>query len=99
MPIGRIACLIGQFIRGKHKPGYTRNKYSNPDKCIVVGMNDPLMTGNKRTQKVYRHHTGYSGGLKEIMFKDMLEKKPEQILIRAILGMLPKNDLRHDIIK
>lgn len=48
---------------------------------------------------MYRHHTGYPGGLKEISFKDMLEKKPDQILIRALLGMLPKNDLRKQMIK
>lgn len=99
MPIGRIAVLISQYIRGKHRPGYETNNFKNADKCVVVNMANPMMTGNKKTQKVYRHHTGYSGGLKEIPFKQMLEKSPEQILIHAVLGMLPKNDLRHDMIK
>lgn len=94
MPIGRIAVLCSQYIRGKHKPGYERNNFKNADKCIVVNMGDPKFTGRKRQQKMYRHHTGYAGGLKEKTFKEMLEKSPEQILVKAVLGMLPKNSLR-----
>jgi len=77
MPIGRIAVLASQFIRGKHKPGYCPNNYSDGDKVVVVNMADPLMTGRKRLDKIYRHHTGYAGGLKEIMIKEMVERKPE----------------------
>jgi large subunit ribosomal protein L13 len=62
-------------------------------------MKDPLLTGRKKSQKVYRHHTGYAGGLKEIPFRQMLERKPDQILVRALMGMLPKNHLRVDCIK
>ena len=54
-----------------------QNNFKNADKCIVVGMGDPLMTGRKRQQKLYRHHTQYAGGLKEIPFKEMVEKKPD----------------------
>ena len=62
-------------------------------------MADPMFTGRKRQQKVYRHHTGYPGGLKENSFKDVLEKDPERILIDAVMGMLPKNSLRKQMIK
>lgn len=99
MPIGRMAVLISQYIRGKNRPGYTNREYVNCDKCIVVNMSDPLFTGRKRQQKVYRHHTGYPGGLKEYSFKHILETKPERILVEAVEGMLPKNKLRSDVVK
>jgi large subunit ribosomal protein L13 len=99
MPVGRMAVLISQYIRGKHKPGYEENNFKNGDKCVVVNMADPLMTGRKRQLKIYRHHTGFPGGLKEITFKEMREKDPERILERAVLGMLPKNSLREKMIK
>lgn len=99
IPLGRMCVMISTFIRGKHKPGYEQNNYKNADKCIVVNMKDPMLTGKKRQTKLYRHHTGYPGGLKEIPFKDMVERKPDQILVRTLLGMLPKNELRHQMIK
>ena len=94
-----MAVLISQFIRGKNKPTYITSEYHNGDKCVVVNMSDPFMTGRKRQQKIYRHHTGYPGGLKEYNFKAVLEKNPERILVDAVSGMLPKNTLRKDIIK
>lgn len=99
MPIGRIAVVCSQVIRGKNKPGYDPKGYKNPDKCVIVNMGDPYMTGRKRQQKVYRHHTGYPGGLKEFTFKDVLAKDPNRILNEAIQGMMPKNSLRHDPMK
>lgn len=72
-----MCSMISQFIRGKHKPGYEQKNYKNGDKCIVVNMKDPLLTGKKRQTMVYRHHTGYPGGLKEIPFKDLLAKRPD----------------------
>ena len=62
-------------------------------------MSDPLFTGRKRQQKVYRHHTGYAGGLHEKSFKYLVSHNPEEILKRALMGMLPKNTLRKDIIR
>ena len=99
MPVGRMAVMIAEFIRGKHKPGYVQNNFVNGDKCIVVNMDDPMFTGRKRQQKVYRHHTGYPSGLKEFTFKTVLEKNPERILLEAVMGMLPKNSLRKEMIK
>lgn len=106
MPIGRMATMIAQLIRGKHKPGYKFNATGASEKsrnifdtCIVVNMGDPLMTGRKMQQKVYRHHTGYPGGLKEFSYKHVRETNPERILNEAVMGMLPKNKLRDDILK
>jgi large subunit ribosomal protein L13 len=99
VPVGRMAVLISQFIRGKNKPTYRANEYQDGDKCVIVNIADPLFTGRKRQQKIYRHHTGYPGGLKEYTFKTILEKNPERIINDAIMGMLPKNTLRKDIIK
>lgn len=80
MPLGRIAAACSQFMRGKHKPGYDPKSFENGDKCIVVNMSDPFMTGRKRQHKLYRHHTGYPGGLKEYTFKHVLETNPERIM-------------------
>jgi large subunit ribosomal protein L13 len=99
MPIGRMAVLISQYIRGKHVPGYETNNYKNGQKCIVVNAGTPLFTGRKKSQKLYRHHTGYPGGLKEYSFKHILEKNPERIMTDAVMGMLPKNSLRKQMIK
>lgn len=60
---------------------------------------DPLLTGRKRQQKIYRHHTGYPGGLKELTFDTVLEKNPKRVLINSLLGMLPKNTLRKRMIE
>lgn len=98
-PLGRMAEKISKLIRGKHKPTYLQNSIKDGDKCVVVNMDDPYVTGRKRETLLYRHHTGYPGGLKEITFKDMLARKPEQILIRTLLGMMPKNDLSRQAIK
>ena len=86
------------YIRGKHKPNYDPMGYFDGDKVIVVNMKDPLFTGRKRLLKLYRHHTGYPGGLKEKTFKEVLEKDPDRILKDAIQGMLPKNKWRKKII-
>ena len=91
MPIGRISMMVSKFIRGKHKPTYTPLNFKNGDICIVVNMGDPYMTGRKRQQKLYRHHTGYPGGLKTYTFRTIMEKNPERILTDALMGMLPKN--------
>lgn len=99
MPLGRIACNIATYARGKHRPGYDPKKYGVGDKCVIVNYADPYMTGTKRNYKLYRHHTGYPGGLKEYSYKTILEKNPHRILNDAVLGMLPKNGLRHDVLK
>ena len=91
--------MASVYIRGKHKPGYSHKKYTHADKIVVVNMGDPLLTGRKRLNKVYRHHTGYPGGLVERSFKFVLERDPDRILREAIYGMLPKNSLRKGLIE
>lgn len=76
MPLGRMAEKIATFIRGKHKPGYAYNRFDMGDKCVVVNASKVKVTGKKMYQKLYRHHTGYPGGLKEILMKDLVQRDP-----------------------
>lgn len=95
MPLGRMAQMIAIFIRGKHKPTYAYNRFDLGDRCVVVNASKVKTTGNKMTQKLYRHHTGYPGGLKEILMKDLVDKHPDQVVRRAVKGMMAKNTIRN----
>jgi len=66
--------MIAVFVRGKHKPTYAPNRYDLGDKCVVVNAGKVKTTGNKKDQKLYRHHTGYPGGLKEVLMKHLIDK-------------------------
>ena len=90
--LGRLASEIASVLRGKHKPIYTPH-VDTGDYVIIVNAEKVEVTGKKRQQKMYRHHTGFPGGLKEYTFEKMLERKPEDILKRAVKGMLPKGPL------
>ena len=90
--LGRLASLISAVLRGKHKPEFSPFQ-DHGDHVIVINADKIQVTGRKTEQKVYRHHSTYPGGLKEIPWKDMMAKHPERILERAIKGMLPKNAL------
>jgi len=83
-PLGRMAELISRYIRGRHKPGYDHKMTDRGDVCVVINAADPLLKGRKRFLKVYRHHTGYPGGLKEVQMKHVLEKEPERVIIQAV---------------
>ena len=96
--IGSLSSEIAKILRGKHKPIYTPH-VDTGDFVIVINAKDIKVTGNKLEQKLYRHHTGYPGGLKEIKLKDLLEKKPEKVIYEAVRGMLPKNRLGRKMIK
>ena len=98
MALGRMAAMIAVFIRGKHKPQYATNRFDLGDKCIVVNASKVKATEAKMTYKLYRHHTGYVGGLKEIPMKDLVQKHPDQVIRRAVKGMLPKNNIREEIL-
>mmetsp|Transcript_37545 Transcript_37545/g.96902 ORF Transcript_37545/g.96902 Transcript_37545/m.96902 type:complete len:150 (-) Transcript_37545:299-748(-) len=93
--VGRIATDITKLLMGKHKPSYDPSRVSG-DNVIVVNAEKVLFTGKKWDQKIYYKHTGHPGGLKETKAKDLLEKKPEEILKKAVKGMLPKNRLQDD---
>src|SRR5665213_352618 len=91
--LGRLATKIARVLIGKDKPNYTPFLDSG-DHVIVINAERVKLTGNKIDQKVYRHHSGYPGGLKEIPIRRMLERRPEEVVREAVLGMLPKNKLR-----
>jgi large subunit ribosomal protein L13 len=90
--LGRLATQIAMRLRGKHKPVFTPHADTG-DFIVVINANKVTLTGRKWDKKFYYRHTGYTGGLKEISAKKLLEKKPEDILRFAVRGMLPKNSL------
>lgn len=90
--LGRLASNIARILRGKHKPEFTPN-CDMGDCVVVVNAEKIRVTGKKLTDKLYRHHSGYMGGLKTICFRDLLAKFPERIIRQAVSGMLPKNPL------
>ena len=97
-PLGRVASEAAKLLRGKHKPTYTPN-LDNGDHVIILNCNDIVLTGHKLDQKIYRHHSGYIGGMKETTAREMLAKSPEKMMMLAIKGMLPKNSLGRQMLK
>ena len=91
--LGRLSTEIASVLRGKHKVTFTPH-VDGGDFVVVLNAEKIVVTGKKAEQKVYRHHTGWIGNLKEISYKRMLEEKPEEIITAAVRGMLPKNKLR-----
>ena len=91
-PLGRVATEAAKLLRGKHKPTFTPN-LDVGDHVIILNCSQVILTGNKLNQKIYRHHSGYIGGMKETSAKDMLENNPEKAMMLAIKGMLPHNSL------
>lgn len=91
-PLGRVATEAARLLRGKHKPTYTPN-LDVGDHVIILNCKDVVLTGKKLDQKVYRHHSGYIGGMKEIVAREMMDKKPQEAMMLAVKGMLPHNSL------
>lgn len=96
--VGRLATTIAPILKGKHKPTYRPNGDCG-DFVVIINAEKVNFTGKKWHDKLYRWHTGYPGGLKQRRAEDMLERKPDQILKKAILGMLNRNKLRHKFIE
>ncbi|MDI3257766.1 MAG: 50S ribosomal protein L13 [Kyrpidia sp.] len=90
--VGRLATEIATILRGKHKPDYTPH-VDTGDHVIVINAEKVVFTGKKWTDKLYRRHSGYPGGLKEMRAKDVLARYPERILYFAVRGMLPHTPL------
>ena len=97
-PLGRVATEAARLLRGKHKPTFTPN-IDTGDNVIIINCKDAKLTGNKMNSKIYRHHSGYIGGMKETTAKEMLAKSPEKMMMLAIKGMLPKNSLGRQMLK
>ncbi len=91
--LGRLASKIAVLLMGKHKKDYTPH-VDNGDFVVVINAEKIHVTGKKLEKKIYYKHTGYMGHLKETPLKDMLAKKPEEVIRLAVRGMLPKNRLR-----
>jgi large subunit ribosomal protein L13 len=91
--LGRLATFLANVLTGKVKPEYTASQDVG-DFVVVVNADKIVVTGNKRSDKVYHRHTGYPGGLKSIRFSDLQKKAPEKAIVEAVSGMLPKNKLR-----
>ena len=89
-PMGRLAAEIAVLLNGKHKVDFTAHADCG-DHVIVINAGKAVLTGNKLTQKYYRTHSGYAGGLKEYQYKDLMAKRPELAIKLAVRGMLPKN--------
>ncbi|MBQ9181509.1 MAG: 50S ribosomal protein L13 [Bacilli bacterium] len=90
--LGRVATKVAHILRGKHKPTYTPH-VDTGDFVIVVNASKVNLTGNKLDSKIYYNHSGYTGGLRERTARTMLEKYPEEMIERAVKGMLPKGRL------
>jgi len=90
--LGRLASEIALRLRGKHKPEYTPH-VDTGDYIVVVNAEKIAVTGNKAKGKIYYAHSGYPGGLKDITFEKLIEKKPEMVLEKPVKGMLPKGPL------
>jgi len=96
--LGRLASEVAKVLRGKHKPTYTPH-VDTGDNVIIINAEKVVLTGKKLLQKKYRYHTGHPGGLREISYKEMMEKKPEEVFMHAVKGMLPKNKLGRQMLK
>jgi large subunit ribosomal protein L13 len=90
--LGRLATELATLLRGKHKPQYTPH-VDTGDFVVVVNAEKVVVTGRKAEQRVYRRHTGYPGGLRETPYEVMLQRKPTEVLRKAVYGMMPKTRL------
>ncbi|EHQ87494.1 50S ribosomal protein L13 [Desulfosporosinus youngiae] len=90
--LGRIATEAARLLRGKHKPTYTPN-VDTGDHVIIINAAKLVLTGNKLNDKMYRRHSGYPGGLKEVPYKKLMQTMPERAMEHAVKGMLPHNKL------
>ncbi len=95
--LGRLATRVADVLRGKHKTTYTPH-VDVGDFVIVVNADKVKLTGNKLDQKLYWRHSGYSKSIKSRTAREMLEKKPEEVILHAVRGMLPKNRLNSRVL-
>ena len=96
--LGRLASKVASILRGKHKPIYTPH-VDTGDHVIILNAEKIILTGKKLDQKLYRHHSQYPGGLKEVTYRILMATKPEFAFFEAVRGMLPHNSLGRGMIK
>ena len=97
-PMGRVAATAAKLLRGKHKVDFTPNVDCG-DFVIIVNADKAVLTGNKGTQKFYRTHSGWVGGLKETPYRILMQEKPEVAMRVAVRGMMPRNVITKDSLK
>ncbi len=97
-PLGRVAAQVAKIVRGKHKPEFTPHVDCG-DHVIVVNAEKVILTGRKLDQKMFRRHSLYPGGLKEMSYRHLLETRPERAVMTAVKGMLPHNSLGRKALK
>lgn len=96
--LGRLATEVASILRGKKKPIYTPH-VDTGDYVIVINAKKVEVTGKKRKEKIYKRHTGYPGGLREITFEKLIVRHPEEIVRHAVKGMMPKGRLGRQMYK
>ncbi|MEK7851554.1 MAG: 50S ribosomal protein L13 [Deltaproteobacteria bacterium] len=96
--LGRLAAEIASVLRGKRKPIFTPN-VDTGDFVVIINAEKITVTGNKLTDKMYHHHSGYPGGLRSVSLEKLLQEKPESVIEKAVWGMLPKNSIGRQMIK
>ena len=96
--LGRLSTEIARRLRGKHKPEYTPH-VDTGDYIVVINAEKVRVTGNKETDKIYHHHTGYIGSLKSVNLAKMRKNHPDRIIKHSVKGMLPKNSLGRAMFK
>lgn len=96
--LGRLATAVASRLKGKHNPLFTPHADTG-DSVIVINAEKIVLTGRKWDQKVYYRHSGYTGGLKEITARKLMDKRPEDLVRLAVKGMLPKNSLGRKLFK
>ena len=94
-PLGKTAVRAADLLRGKTKPTFTPNADCG-DYVIIINAGKAVLTGNKGTQKFYRTHSGWVGGLKEVKYRTLMSERPELAMKLAVRGMLPKNIISKD---
>lgn len=98
LPLGRLATEIAKHLTGKYKPTYTPH-IDGGDYVVVINAAQTVVTGHKETDKIYYHHTGFPGGIKDATLAEVRERAPERIIENAVKGMLPKNKLQAERLK
>ena len=96
--LGRLSTEIARRLRGKHKPGYTPH-VDTGDYIVVINAEKIRVTGNKESDKLYQHHTGYIGSLKTVNLATLRKNHPDRIIKQSVKGMLPKNSLGRAMFK
>ena len=96
--LGRLSSEVSKLLMGKHKVSYSPHMDSG-DYVVVINILGIILTGKKEQQKLYRSHSGYPGGFKEVSFSKMFSEFPERVFQKSVLGMLPNNRLKSKRIK